>query len=97
MAASNQDPAQSRVIRVIKIPLNLPLLKGDFNYPLWPPAHRASGPEGKGGQGGILRKSDFSKRIQQDNANYDVTLPASVKRSQTVKNAVKSIGGPAYQ
>ena len=26
-------PPQSRAIQVIKIPLNLPLQKGDFNYP----------------------------------------------------------------
>jgi len=31
--SSTPGPRQSRVIRVIKIPLNLPLLKGDFNYP----------------------------------------------------------------
>ena len=27
--------------------------------PLWPPAHRASGPEGKGGVRGILRTDAF--------------------------------------
>jgi hypothetical protein len=36
-------PRQSRVIQVIKIPLNLPLLKGDFNYPTLE----------KGGEGGF--------------------------------------------
>ena len=33
LGAVESGPGQSRVIRVIKIPLNLPLLKGDFNYP----------------------------------------------------------------
>jgi hypothetical protein len=54
---------QRRAIRVIKIPLNLPLVKGDFNYPLW-----------KRGARGDFKKEPFSKRIQQGRADYDVTL-----------------------
>ena len=38
---------------ICKIPPNLPLPKGGIT-PLWPPAHRASGPEGKEGGGEIF-------------------------------------------
>jgi hypothetical protein len=39
-----------------KIPLNPPFPKGETPISsLWPPARRASGPEGKGRSGGILQ------------------------------------------
>jgi len=37
-----------------------PPFKKGRNSPLWPPAHRASGPEGKEGLGEIFRRYLFS-------------------------------------
>ncbi|OGP75695.1 MAG: hypothetical protein A2V86_15455 [Deltaproteobacteria bacterium RBG_16_49_23] len=39
---------------IYKIPPDLPFSKGGI-APLWPPAHRASGPEGKEGQEEIFQ------------------------------------------
>jgi hypothetical protein len=59
---------QSRVIRVIKIPLNLPWLKGDFKFPHF----------GKGGQGGILRESDFQKDFKRIRLTMTLPWPSSL-------------------
>ncbi len=71
--AQSPGPRQSRVIRLVKIPLNLPLLKGDFKLPHF----------GKGGRRGDFKKERFSERIQESNADYDVTLAQSLKSVDT--------------
>src|SRR4030042_3836432 len=48
---------QSHTIEATKIPLNLPLLKGDFNHPTL--VSFSCRQTGKGGRGGILRKRHF--------------------------------------
>ncbi len=47
-----------------KIPLNPPFSKGEAPISsLWPPARRASGPEGKGRLGGICKEISNSQSV----------------------------------
>ena len=59
--------------QVIKIPLNLPLLKGDFNYLALE----------KGGEGDF-KKERFSKRIQQNSADYPPYSIEKLDRSSQI-------------
>jgi hypothetical protein len=72
LCCHNLRVRQSRVIRVIKIPLNLPLLKGDFNYPTLVIFFLSL--DRQRGARGDFKKGRFSKRIQQNKTDHEATL-----------------------